>query len=280
MRCRPSSWCGPEPTAPPARPSRRPPSSRPPVDPQVDQAWRRTSYTALSSAAAAGRRRAAPMVGSEPEDPPSEDEPETRCRWRPRRSSPAGRPPCRPRWPTCPVGATFGSLVHAVLEHADPAAPDHGGDLRAELLEHVGGAAGAVAGASSTVDELADALVAVLRLARWVRWPPDATLRQIGVRDRLTELDFELPLARGDRADHPLRAGARCPSSRRCCARTCPRATRCCRTPTSSTAPATPRRCCTATSPARSTWCCGSTGRYLVVDYKTNWLGAPDRRPS
>ena len=32
-----------------------------------------------------------------------------------------------------PVGATFGSLVHAVLEHADPAAAD----FRAELLGHI-----------------------------------------------------------------------------------------------------------------------------------------------
>ena len=32
-----------------------------------------------------------------------------------------------------PVGAAFGSLVHAVLEHADPAAAD----FRAELLDHI-----------------------------------------------------------------------------------------------------------------------------------------------
>src|SRR6185312_16665938 len=36
-----------------------------------------------------------------------------------------------------PVGATFGSLVHAVLEHTDPAAPSYDGDLRAEIAAHV-----------------------------------------------------------------------------------------------------------------------------------------------
>ena len=40
-------------------------------------------------------------------------------------------------------------------------------------------------------------------------------------------------------------------------------------------------RPCAATSPARSTSCCGSHSdagpRYLVVDYKTNWLGPTDQ---
>ena len=55
-----------------------------------------------------------------------------------------------------PVGATFGSLVHAVLEHTDPAAPD----LRAELLGHIDEQRGWWP-VELDREELADALVAV-----------------------------------------------------------------------------------------------------------------------
>ena len=55
-----------------------------------------------------------------------------------------------------PVGATFGSLVHAVLEHADPAAAD----FRAELLGHIDEQRGWWP-VELDREELADALVAV-----------------------------------------------------------------------------------------------------------------------
>ena len=55
-----------------------------------------------------------------------------------------------------PVGATFGSLVHAVLEHADPAAAD----FRAELLGHIDEQLGWWP-VELDREELADALVAV-----------------------------------------------------------------------------------------------------------------------
>jgi len=92
-----------------------------------------------------------------------------------------------------PSGATFGSLVHGVLEVTDPEAPD----LRAELLARtreqlpwwpVGAEAG----------EVADALVPSQHtplgpLASGLR------LVDIPMRDRLCELDFEFPLTGGDR---------------------------------------------------------------------------------
>jgi exodeoxyribonuclease V beta subunit len=91
--------------------------------------------------------------------------------------------------------------VHAVLEHADPAAPDHGGDLRAELVEQI--RAQLVRWpVQLDVDELADALVAVCETPLG-SGDGDITLRQIGRGDRMAELDFELPLAGGDLADHP-----------------------------------------------------------------------------
>ena len=40
---------------------------------------------------------------------------------------------------------------------------------------------------------------------RWARWPSGLTLRQIGLRDRLRELDFEIPLAGGDHRAVPSR---------------------------------------------------------------------------
>jgi len=158
----------------------------------VDQAWRRTSYTGLSSAAEALTTPPSVAFGSEPEAVPKTDEPEI-----PALSETGSDGPDLPSpMADLPVGATFGSLVHAVLEHTDPAAPDHSGDLRAELVHHI---------AQQRLrwpveldaDELADALVAVCDtplgpLAGGV------TLRQVGVADRLCELDFELPLAGGD----------------------------------------------------------------------------------
>jgi len=97
-----------------------------------------------------------------------------------------------------PVGATFGSLVHAVLEHTDPAAPEHGGDLRAEIAAHL---AEQVLNWPQDVDAdmLTDALVAVYAspLGPLVG---EATLGSIPMRDRLCELDFEMPLAGGDLA--------------------------------------------------------------------------------
>ena len=90
-----------------------------------------------------------------------------------------------------PVGATFGSLVHAVLEHTDPDAPD----LKQELLGHIDEQL-----VRWPVDldreALADALVAVCDSPMGSLAP--TTLREIPLRDRLREMEFELPLAGGD----------------------------------------------------------------------------------
>ena len=104
-----------------------------------------------------------------------------------------------------PVGATFGSLVHAVLEHADPAAPD----LRAELLGHIDEQLGWWP-VDLDRDELADALVAVCDSPLGPL--ADTTLRQVALADRLREMDFELPL--GDRSPRRPRAAARAAPAR------------------------------------------------------------------
>ncbi|GAA3663682.1 exodeoxyribonuclease V subunit beta [Nocardioides ginsengisoli] len=161
----------------------------------VDTEWRRTSYSALSRVDL-GAPDAQPAVGSEPEVAAKDDEllpdlPDALAVDAPDADGARSVPS---PMAALPVGATFGSLVHAVLEHADPGAADP----RAELLGHI--------------DEqltwwpvpldpevLADALLAVLDTPLGPLLD-DTTLRRIGVRDRLCELDFELPLAGGDTA--------------------------------------------------------------------------------
>jgi exodeoxyribonuclease V beta subunit len=156
----------------------------------VDHDWKRTSYTGLSSAAQ-GSDPTSLAPTSEPEDPPRDDEPPLHTIKTREGASDAMPSPMA----DLPVGATFGSLVHAVLEHADPAALERGGDWRAELAHHV---------TEQLVrwpvdldpDRLTDALIAVCDTP--LRPLADTTLRQIGRGDRMCELNFEMPLGGGD----------------------------------------------------------------------------------
>ncbi|HWJ08067.1 MAG TPA: UvrD-helicase domain-containing protein [Nocardioides sp.] len=160
----------------------------------VDTEWRRTSYSALSRVDVAATHQL-PGVGSEPEVAVKDDEelavvePPGAARAEAPEAPEASVPS---PMATLPVGATFGSLVHAVLEHADPGADD----LRAELLTHIDDQ---LTWWPVDLDRevLADALVAVLDSPLGPLMD-GATLRRIGTRDRLCELDFELPLAGGD----------------------------------------------------------------------------------
>ncbi|HET7303872.1 MAG TPA: UvrD-helicase domain-containing protein [Segeticoccus sp.] len=251
----------------------------------VDTAWRRTSYTSLSTPRDADGRELA-GVTSEPEVMPREDEPDV--------AVPVEDVPVLPGLAVpgedvpspmaeLPVGARFGSLVHAVLENADPQAPD----LRGELLQRIREQLVWWPLDTLPVDDLADALVAV-HDSPLGPLSGGATLRDIGTRDRLRELDFELPLGGGD---HPRAPGSGADPAH----------------------PANPRhvlgdlvpllrRHLPAGDPVRA-WAdvleaqpalaaqelagylTGSVdvvlrtgGRYLVVDYKTNWLG-PDDEP-
>jgi exodeoxyribonuclease V beta subunit len=173
-------------------------------DREVDADWRRTSYSGLI------RVEETPVEGgvsSEPETVTLEDEPEAVAgepvAGEPAAGEPGDRPAGSPLSPMAdlPAGATFGSLVHAVLEHADPQAADFRAELRtrtAEQLRWWPVDAGA--------DDLAEAL---LPLHETPLGPlaPGMTLGRIPLSDRLRELDFEFPLAGGDlrgadRADH------------------------------------------------------------------------------
>ncbi|QBX55221.1 exodeoxyribonuclease V subunit beta [Nocardioides seonyuensis] len=165
-------------------------------DREIDTAWRRTSYSSLSAAAGTSAIGDATTLsepeevpGLEVEEPlptPEESADETGADLAAVPSPMAG----------LPVGATFGSLVHAVLEHADVTATD----LRAELVTRIQEQVEWWAVPGLDVEELADALVAVCD-SPLGPLAGGATLRDVTRADRLEELDFELPLAGGDDAD-------------------------------------------------------------------------------
>ena len=147
----------------------------------IDTAWRRTSYSGLI--------RVAETTGvtSEPEVTELDDEvgdiPLVEAASGPDVPSPMA---------ALPSGATFGSLVHAVLETADPGAPDFAAELLQQVRRHL---------AWWPVDVSAAELAAALVPMYDTSLGPLAaglTLRQISLRDRLRELGFEIPLAGGD----------------------------------------------------------------------------------
>ncbi len=166
----------------------------------VDAAWRRTSYSSLSAVRAeAVVDPVADAVTSEPEVVGKDDEDLSLVDEVTRQPSrdPARDPARDLPSPMAhlPVGATFGSLVHAVLEHADPGARD----FRAELLGHIDEQLGWWP-VDVDREELADALVAVCDspLGGPGSGLEGVTLRGVPLSDRLREMDFELPLAGGD----------------------------------------------------------------------------------
>ena len=145
----------------------------------LDTRWRRTSYTALTSAAHG------PALGSEPEVAAKDDETDAV-------EDVAQAVPDSAvvsLWDALPGGPSFGTLVHEVLEQVDPSDA-------AALAECV------AARASRWSPDLdVPLLVSALDAALTTPLGPLAdgrTLRSVGARDRLAELDFELPLSGGD----------------------------------------------------------------------------------
>ncbi len=154
----------------------------------IDTAWRRTSYSGLVRSA-----QESVGVSSEPEVIQLDDEvPDIPL------STPAAGADVASPMAELPSGAKFGTLVHAVLEHADPLAPDLAAELCAQVQKH---------SLWWPVDvPAADLATALVPMHDTPLGPlaDNRTLRQIGHTDRLCELDFEFPLAGGDRrADVP-----------------------------------------------------------------------------
>jgi exodeoxyribonuclease V beta subunit len=147
----------------------------------IDTGWRRTSYSGLI--------RVAETVGvtSEPEVTELDDETGDISLT----ENASGRAVSSPM-AALPRGATFGSLVHAVLENADPGAADFAAELETHARRELNW---------WSVDVTAAELAAALMPMNDTSLGPlagGATLRQIGLPDRLRELDFEIPLAGGD----------------------------------------------------------------------------------
>lgn len=153
----------------------------------VDQSWRRTSYSALASVV-----DDTPTVGSEPEVVPKDDEPAIEIGGEP--SAATTDPALSLASPLADfaAGARFGSLVHGVLEHADPGSDDWRGELLAKVREQL---------VDWPVDldpeALADGLVEVCD-SPLGPLAGELTLRKLTAADRLCELDFELPIGGGD----------------------------------------------------------------------------------
>jgi exodeoxyribonuclease V beta subunit len=161
----------------------------------LDLIWRRTSYSGLT----AGLYEAATIaigVASEPEVEEREDEPPepSLVPANPGDDAAALRAVPSPM-ADLPSGAAFGTLVHEVLEVVDTRAPDLGAELLARCRD-----AARRFGAAIDADALAASLLPVMDTPLG-RLADDIRLRDIVPTDRLAEMTFELPLAGGDAAD-------------------------------------------------------------------------------
>ncbi|RBY94459.1 hypothetical protein DQ244_03870 [Blastococcus sp. TBT05-19] len=147
----------------------------------LDDDWRRTSYSALTRSAhdAAHEQH----LASEPDEPVTDDERDAEL--------PVPEEPSADALPSplsdLPGGATFGTLVHDVLEDLDPA----------NLDERCADAVARHLVPGVTAEALADALRPVLSTPLG---DLGTSLAGVAAADRLAELDFELPLAGGDAA--------------------------------------------------------------------------------
>ena len=164
---------------------------------ELDRAWRRTSYTGITS----GLHEASGAVAavSEPETPGTIDEPVERPDVEV--DEPSGVDAVASPMGGLPSGAAFGTLVHAVLERTDFTAPD-----LAAALEEAAKAEDSGRFAGTPPAELA----AALRPALHTPLGPLAGGRRLvdlAKADRLDELDFELPLAGGDTPTGEARVG-------------------------------------------------------------------------
>ena len=239
----------------------------------IDGDWRRTSYSALSRVL---EQLPADGVSTEAEADVRNDEPDIVL---PGPAGPGAAPSSREAralvsrpealdrespMAALPVGATFGSLVHAVLETADPTVPDLLEELRTRIREQQ-----VRWPVDLDVEVLAEALVDVYDTPLGPL-APGVTLRSVG-RNKLAELDFELPLGTPG-SDERVRLGQLAAILRR-------------HLPQGD--PLLPYADLLETdllgAQVLRGYLTGSIDvvlrvgdRYLVADYKTNWLGPAD----
>ncbi len=236
----------------------------------LDLDWRRTSYSGLT-AAVHGVDLTTAAVGSEPEVAKEDDEAAVSAD----PPSATADPALRTVSPMAelPMGADFGTAVHAVFETVDAAAPDLTERLRAACAQVVSRAPLS----AMTADQLVTAMLPSFRTPLGPL-TGDRRLADIGRRDQLAELGFEFPLAGGDQPRAEVTLGLVAPLLRR-------------HLPAGDPLGGYPdlvEHPALADQPLRG-YLNGSidvvlrvtdaTPRYLVVDYKTNWLGSFDGEP-
>ncbi len=167
---------------------------------RLDSAWRRTSYSGLIRAAAESVDGTG-GTASEPEVTPRDDEvlevptgsidPGVDAKAGDAGVDDAADAVVSPM-SDLPSSATFGSLVHGVLEETDLETADLTEELRSKVVEQLRWWP-----VDASADDIAEALVP-LHHSPLGPLAPGLTLADIGRSDRLCELDFEIPLAGGD----------------------------------------------------------------------------------
>jgi exodeoxyribonuclease V beta subunit len=152
----------------------------------LDLTWRRTSYSALTSSA----HEQLPSLGSEPEVAHKDDESDLEEVSALAASGDDALHGVPSLWDALAGGTAFGSLVHTVLEKLDDPADE-------DAVRAVVGLQVARYAPSTDAETLATGLLASLATPMGPL-SDGAALRDVPLGDRLSELDFELPLAGGD----------------------------------------------------------------------------------
>ena len=234
---RPLSWVG----APPAATG----LIAAEFDRRLDLRWRRTSYSDITAGAHEF------MVGSEPEIAVVSDEPSGAV------AVPLGE---------MPSNARVGTFIHGVLAAADFTAAD----LHTELLSRIG------EGLARSRVKIGDPVAVATGLVAALETPFGADglrLRDVARSDRLDELGFELPLAGGDSPTGELTVAAIASALRAGLASDDPLVAYAERLAD----PALRRDVRGFLTGSIDLVIRLDGGRFAVVDYKTNWLGAADR---
>ncbi|HEY5980938.1 MAG TPA: UvrD-helicase domain-containing protein [Microlunatus sp.] len=235
-------------------------------DRTLDSDWRRTSYSSLTAAA----HGAAPVAGvsSEPEPLKEDDERVTAPPAVPADAVGATVPELLSPMRDLPSGVDFGTAVHAVLEVLDPTA----GDLPVATLAATTDALSRLPHGDLTPERLAEALLPSLATPLGPL-ADDRTLSDLSPADRLCELAFELPLAGGDRPCADVRLGDLAPVLDRHLASDDPLVGYGEQLAHPPLADESLRGYLTGSIDAVLRVGPPTERRYLVVDYKTNWLG-------
>jgi exodeoxyribonuclease V beta subunit len=174
-----------------------------------------------------------------------------------------------------PTGAEFGTAVHAVFERVDPTARDLPAELRraCEVTLAQGPAA------AMTAEDLAAALLPAF-CTPLGSLADERRLCDIPRSDRLAELGFEYPLTGGDTTSAEVNLGMVGPLLRQHLNRSDSLAEYPNHLDDPVLATQIMRGYLTGSIDAvLRIRCDGQPPRYLVVDYKTNWLGELDRGP-